>query len=222
MVLPLRRLLPLIAVLSIALVLIGCASNGNETATPSTTTSSTTTSSTATASMTLTIETVVEAAQARLDAKFAASEHPDGVLGAIELLCDDSGPVEPGDVFGCLGKPRTRPDFPLDPVGVVFYVIDDDGTSYSIEGTDVPDTTATLRALHDEAPAGLFCRDLLDDSVDAGMFSAAGRPPVGGFFWSLVYWSLEGRPARMDEDGNGVPCESLYDPAVVSTVLAGN
>jgi len=169
-----------------------------------------------------TIESIVSSVQARLDAKFAASDHPDGVLGPIELQCRDSGPVEPGDVFACLGMPRTEPDFALDPVGVVFYVIDASGKSYSIDGTDLPDSTAGLQAIYETAPTGLFCRDLLDADASTHPFTAAGRPPTDGFFWSLVYWSLEGKPDRMDADRNGIPCETLYEPAVISTVMAGN
>lgn len=35
---------------------------------------------------------------------------------------------------------------------------------------------------------------------------------------SLVYWFLEGQPDRMDEDGDGIPCETLYAPEVVADV----
>ena len=44
--------------------------------------------------------------------------------------------------------------------------------------------------------SGLFCRDLA--SMGYG-FSAA-----------VVYWMAEGAPARMDADGNGIPCETVY------------
>ncbi len=44
--------------------------------------------------------------------------------------------------------------------------------------------------------AGLFCRDISDRSFN---FSAA-----------LSYWVREGRPARMDADGDGIPCETVY------------
>ncbi len=64
------------------------------------------------------------------------------------------------------------------------------------------------------------CRDLLSTDVDTSLFSAVGRPPADGFFWSLVYWSLEGQPDRMDAGLNGIPCETLYEPDVVSAVLA--
>ena len=44
---------------------------------------------------------------------------------------------------------------------------------------------------------GLFCRDL-----DAKGLSIAD---------AVAYWLREGRPARMDADGNGIPCETVFD-----------
>jgi ligand-binding sensor domain-containing protein len=46
--------------------------------------------------------------------------------------------------------------------------------------------------------SGRFCRDL----------SAAGVPLQE----AIAYWLLEGAPARMDADGNGIPCETVYPP----------
>ena len=39
--------------------------------------------------------------------------------------------------------------------------------------------------------------------------------------WALAYWFLEGEPDRMDIDGNGIPCELLFDTAAIAEVLAG-
>lgn len=36
---------------------------------------------------------------------------------------------------------------------------------------------------------------------------------------ALAYWFMEGTPDRMDADGNGVPCETVYDPMEVSSHL---
>lgn len=225
--LPLRRLMTLAATCSLVLTLASCGpEEAGDSVGPAGSVSSTEGAAAPSAGTqadgSMTIEGIIESVEARLDAEFAASDPPDGVLGPIELQCGDSGPIEPGEVFACLGIPRTEPDFPLDPVGVVFYVIDERGTTYSIDGTDVPDSTAALVELYQTVPTGLFCRDLLHDDAGSHLFIAAGRPPIDGFFWSLVYWSLEGRPERMDADGNGIPCETLYDSAVVSTVMAGN
>ncbi len=48
-------------------------------------------------------------------------------------------------------------------------------------------------------PGGLLCRDL----------SARGV----GVYDALRYYLWEGRPARMDADGNGIPCETVYSDA---------
>ena len=52
---------------------------------------------------------------------------------------------------------------------------------------------------------GLFCYHL------------AGRG--AGFGQALVYWVLEGAPARMDADGNGTPCETAYEAAEVTALI---
>jgi len=53
------------------------------------------------------------------------------------------------------------------------------------------------------APAhGLFCRDLF----------AAGY----SYGEAVDYWYSEGQPARMDDDMNGIPCETVYPPSVVA------
>ncbi len=73
------------------------------------------------------------------------------------------------------------------------------------------------------APHGLYCRDLLDPGrPELGtVFSAYSTTPASGYLSSLVYWSLEGEPDRMDADLNGIPCETLYAPEVVDQVLDG-
>ena len=40
--------------------------------------------------------------------------------------------------------------------------------------------------------------------------------------WTLADWFLEDDPDRMDVDGNGVPCELLFDQEVIAEVWAGN
>jgi Excalibur calcium-binding domain len=168
----------------------------------------------------VTVESVVDSIQQWLKQSFAESDPPEGVLGPIQLQCLDSGPVGAGDVFACAGIPKTEPDFPLDPVGVVVYVVDDSGTAAWTSGTDVPDVTSSLETLYGESPKGMLCRDLLSPDF-ASWFSAAGATPQFGFFVSLLYWSLEGQPERMDADGDGIPCETLYESEVAQGILDG-
>jgi hypothetical protein len=50
-------------------------------------------------------------------------------------------------------------------------------------------------------PAGLFCRDLAARGATYGQ--------------AVAYWWYYGRPARMDADSNGIPCETVYSAATV-------
>jgi serine/threonine protein kinase len=52
------------------------------------------------------------------------------------------------------------------------------------------------------APAGLFCRDLF----------AAGY----SYAEAVDYWYSKGKPTRMDEDLNGIPCETVYPASLVA------
>jgi hypothetical protein len=156
-----------------------------------------------------------------MDNWFDRTEPPEGVTGAYQLECLDSGPIAVGGVFACTGVPQTEPGFQLDPTGVVVYVLDESGTAAWTAGTDIPGTTEQLLEAYEAAPKGLFCRDLREPQNANPFDDGASRPDEDAFFWSLVYWSLEGEPARMDEDGDGVPCEALFDAGMISTVLEG-
>ena len=54
--------------------------------------------------------------------------------------------------------------------------------------------------------AGLFCRDLV----------ARGAT----YAQAVFYWYNNGMPDRMDADKNGVPCETVYAPAIVESFWA--
>ena len=170
---------------------------------------------------TTTIAAAVVGVQDWIDDQYARSEPPPGVIGPSQLECSDSGTINVGDVFACMLRSNTASGFSLEDAGIVIYVLDATGRSAWSAGTDVPGATAGLSNAYAVAPHGLFCRDLLNPEVQAYLFSAYGRPADSGFFWSLVYWSLEGEPERMDADRNGIPCETLYEASVVASVLEG-
>lgn len=50
-------------------------------------------------------------------------------------------------------------------------------------------------------PSGLMCKDLRSRGLDYGS--------------AVEYWIAEGFPDRMDADGNGIPCETIYSAAEV-------
>lgn len=184
------------------------------------TTSLASTTTTERAEAPVTVEDVVGGMQAMIDQEFAESDPPEGVIGPNQLECMDTGPVHRGTVFACASLPQTEPDFPLDPTGALAYVTDDSGTAAWVTGTDIPDRTENLLRIYEESPKGLYCRDLTDPDVETWFSSAAVTDPTG-YVLALVYWSLEGEPDRMDEDLDGVPCESLFEPEVVNQVLTG-
>jgi hypothetical protein len=134
----------------------------------------------------------------------------------VEVTCDRSGTVRPGDVLVCSASSAGLPE--TDWGAVVVAVVDETRFAWTT-GTDQPATIAVLRDRYADTPHGLLCRDLLR-SEDVGYpFSGIGRSPEEAFFWALVYWNLEGQPARMDVDGDGVPCGSLFDPEVTASVV---
>lgn len=73
-------------------------------------------------------------------------------------------------------------------------------TTTTATTTTVMITTTTLVDIG-ALEAGLFCRDIAGLGYD---YSAA-----------VAYWTREGRPDRMDADRNGIPCETVYDSAMV-------
>jgi hypothetical protein len=64
------------------------------------------------------------------------------------------------------------------------------------------DQTATEST---EPSSGLFCRDV---KAQGGTYEDA-----------VNYYVSEGRPARMDKDGNGIPCETVYSKTEVQEYL---
>ena len=59
----------------------------------------------------------------------------------------------------------------------------------------------------DSVPSGLSCKDLY----------------TAGYTYSVAvaYWYYAGVPARMDIDGNGIPCETVYPPSIVNSFWYG-
>jgi len=165
------------------------------------------------------MEDVVAKMQDIIDQNFEASDPPEGITGPSQLECLDTGPVHRGMVFACVLRPQAEPGFLLDPAGVVAYVTDDEGTAAWVAGTDTPDTTEYLWRVYDASPKGLYCRDLVNAEYQS-WFNTGDQGPAG-YVLALVYWALEGEADRMDEDRNGVPCETVFDPDVVQEVLAG-
>ena len=77
---------------------------------------------------------------------------------------------------------------------------------------------------------GIPCETVFDEQEFAELYApVAGEPPdqfcrdlnSSGYRFpdALAYWLMESTPDRMDADGNGVPCETVYDPMEIATYL---
>lgn len=123
------------------------------------------------------------------------------------LVCDGSGPIGEGTALRCEwhgvypGSGGAEHMY-QDPVFVA--VLDDSGRyTFQMRGVDPSlypkDTTD--------------CRTLMSGPVDAYPGGAGmGYPTL------LYYWMASGSPATMDDDGNGLPCETVYPAAEVARV----
>jgi len=155
----------------------------------------------------------IERFESAIATQFGASLAP----RSVTIACDHNGTIGRGDVTVCsvAVEPTSTPE--PDWGRVVAAVLDDHGRVAWSYATSHPTSTVELRNEFSLIPSGLFCRELLSGDVP-GPFGGTATP-ADSFFWSVVYWNLEGQPARMDADGNGIPCESLYDAEAVSSVV---
>jgi hypothetical protein len=130
------------------------------------------------------------------------------------VICDASGAARAGDVFVC--SVDTVPPEPTGDWGRYVVAVLDEDTIVRGYATDHPLTTAEVRQEYAAATRGLYCRDLRHGWPPR----ASGEQGADeGFLFSVVYWNLEGQPARMDADGDGIPCETLYEPTVIEALL---
>jgi hypothetical protein len=156
----------------------------------------------------VTVERIVAAIEAELEAEALTPRE-------VTLDCDAAGPVEGGDVFVCAVS--SVPPEPTDWGSFLVAVLGDDLFAVSA-ATDNPGSTAQLRERYAATPSGLSCADLRAGAAPHP-FDVSTTDEVGAIFWSIVYWNLEGQPARMDADLDGVPCETLYPDGAVASVL---
>ena len=216
----------LICVLLVLVAVAGCggqdgaAPGASEATTQTTTTTRPTTSATATTTTTtavaapaLSVADVVTLAQTRLDDLWAAN--PGNASSGIIIECPEPGrTVEVGSVFDCTSRSRT-PEA-VETGRLVFLVLNESGVSAMLSGSDLPD----LDAAYNTALHGLLCRDLAADR--AGFpFDVAGTTPDTAAFLATAYWMLEGMPDRMDADGDGIPCETVFPDAAIEWVWDG-
>lgn len=101
----------------------------------------------------------------------------------------------------------TRPTTTTSPSTENSTVVTTSITTSTTATTVATTTTVPLPELPDDVPVealawGLFCRDLADAGFD--------------YPQAVAYWQAEGRPARMDADEDGIPCETVYPTGAVT------
>jgi hypothetical protein len=99
---------------------------------------------------------------------------------------------------------------PSDSAEMLVVVLDDDGAVAHRTSSDGsggwPFST----------PSGYLCRDYLATWYGEGRYNS-----TEAYIDLVAYWFLEGAPDRMDVDGNGIPCETLFPADVVAEVWSG-
>jgi hypothetical protein len=70
----------------------------------------------------------------------------------------------------------------------------------------------------EEAESFLEQASGFDDGLSCAELGLSDDPDE--FVRAVAYWMSEGAPERMDADGNGVPCETVFSPDVVASFLA--
>jgi hypothetical protein len=202
------------------LLVLGLAACGDDDDTSTTTTtttidSTTTPTSTSTTSLPppLTVEVVTDA----LDEYFGPMPIGwDCSLVTVDGSDEPIGePIPPASVLQCspaLDGPQEGENLPV----VTVLTLSD--ATLAVAQTDIstPALNAAPRAIHLSVGPGRNCQEAIDE--------AFGLEPLDDeiVYYGLVgYWFLEGRPARMDADGNGVPCETLFAADVVDTIWRG-
>lgn len=121
------------------------------------------------------------------------------------------GPVEAGSVLACrsIGEHGYDPPYP-----VLTVLVLDDVRTLAVARADVYQPGPHVEDLEARTGPGLSCADLL---AEASPLNADIGDPVERYFGVVLYWFLEGRPTRLDADGNGRPCEAEF----VASVDAG-
>jgi hypothetical protein len=145
-------------------------------------------------------------------AMLAAGEQPDRPGWQLSFLPPATGGEGSLDLpSGLMCVDLSAAGFPY-PSAVGYWLREDRPQRMDADGNGIPCETVYesweidgLIPAPDQFASGLMCRDLADQGA---AFSAA----VG-------YWLAEGMPDRMDSDRNGIPCETVYDPAEVGGFL---
>lgn len=122
-------------------------------------------------------------------------------------ICEASGALSEWQTVMCY----YNPDEPAEFGGIHVVIFDHNRYAWALgaccAGAPWPD----------EYAPGLLCRDLLEPPPDSHYQPDSNNLSYG---LAVYYWVNEGRPDRMDADGNGVPCETVYPRSEVDEYWA--
>jgi hypothetical protein len=142
-------------------------------------------------------------------------------------LADTNQLATQGDVLLCGGQSEP----PTELGSLLVVVVDDAGTTASLwETVDSGERLALWSSGEQSLPfdtaSGQLCREFLANPVLDGWltdpFYVERGSTRNAYVLVLAYWFLEGQPMRMDVDGNGIPCETLFPSDVADDVWAGD
>jgi hypothetical protein len=192
-----------VALLLVVLFAAACGSDSDEADGPSTSDSTTTISSTA-STTTTTTTTVAPPAEPRTvaDLEQAMTEEISrkDPPGPGRATCEASGPLVDWQPIRCVFEA----DEPLE-YGPIYVTVLNGGRYTWTVGE-----CCAGGALPDDYPAGLMCRDLIQPPSTLPPDHYLPESNSLTYPEAVYYWLTEGRPDRMDADGNGRPCETVY------------
>jgi hypothetical protein len=148
-------------------------------------------------------------------------EHLDGIIssasGSGQLTCVGRGPLSTDDAIECSWLAAAYIGYPDGEIvpqreGPVYVVVLDDNGRYTFRSSAFHNGTGAV--VGDYPPGTTDCRALMDPPPGSDHY-------LGLSYTSLLYyWITQGRPASMDDDGNGLPCETVYPARVVERTIA--
>lgn len=141
---------------------------------------------------------------------------PAGMWGAQDAWScrvESSGPISVGSALTCVPSPEvTDGQHPV----LTVLVVDTAGT-ISVGQAGIEHPILSADGIVGTLGTGQFCRDILGDTALTQQLTE----PDMQYFGAVLYWAMEGMPARMDADNNGIPCETLVEADVVDSVWGG-
>ena len=136
--------------------------------------------------------------------------------GPVTWACETvtGGPLLTGSVVKCL--PADVPAEGQHPI-ITVLILDEVGT-FAVSQSGIVYPMLDPETVVSTLGPGRLCREIADEGSE---LSVQLPEPGVKYFGTLLYWFMEGRPTRMDADGNGVPCDTLFPEAVVDAVRTG-